>query len=244
MRFLVIVLLAAAPGLAQTCPSGAATLIDNFTKGHVGPLLLTGANQSLDRHQLAANVPGGVRREFFENTANPFRQVAEFGVLSDPTDPTGGGALVVGTGAREFFRIELFYGIDVNNNLAPLHYFPPSDCDRFRVTFDSSDLGVNFNFEAWTPANGVPDQIVFDDGINMDGSTGPFCIEFPFAHFGTNTQNATQDFVHTGIDLILPILQSGSATGANDFALKRIELAGGNGSVNGVPCTIAPDFSH
>jgi hypothetical protein len=239
MRFLVVVLLAAVSGWAQTCPSDATTLIDNFTTGHAGPFLLAGANQFLDRHQTAARVPGGVRREFFENTANPFRQVAEFGVLSDPTDPTGGGALVVGTGAREFFRIELYYGIDVNNNLGPLHYFPPAGCDRFRVTFDSSSRGVNFNLEAWTPANGLPDQIGFDDAINMGENAFPFCVEFPFANFVTNTPNVTEDFAHTGIDLILPILQSGSAMGANDFVMKRIEVAGGNGSVNGAPCTIA-----
>jgi hypothetical protein len=238
VRFLIILLMAVVPGLAQVCPNDATTLIDNFKTGLVGPLLLQGTDQSLDRHQVATGVPGGVRREFFSISTNPFRQVGEYGVVRDPSDLRG-GALVVGTGVREFFRLEILYGFDTNNNLVPLQYFPPDGCDRFRVTFDSSSRVVNFNYEVWTPKSSGSGEDVFVDAINMDENAVPFCIEFPFAKFVTNSPGVTQDFKHTGIDLILPIFQSGSAMGANDFALKRIELAQGNGSVNGVACTIA-----
>jgi hypothetical protein len=217
MRFLVLLLLATAAGWAQTCP-----VIDDFTTGYTtAPLALRTPNTSTRAFQTAF-VPGNVREEYFAIGSNNFAQPAELDIVNDPR---GGGALAVTTGTQEFFQLLLYYGVDTHGNTAPLGYFPAWGCDRFRVTFDSSSVGINFNFEVWTPnAAGTPASTYFVDGLNTSPavSGSPSCIDFPFTKFGP-----TQDFAHTGIDMMILILQSGSVIGANDFALKKIELADG-----------------
>jgi hypothetical protein len=240
MKFLIVLLLAAVPAAAQICPKNQTTLIDNFTSGLVTPQPQTGTNDILDEYQTAPGVPGGVRREYFVVSGNPFGQVGEYGIVNDPTDPSGDGALAVSSGAHQFFQIQIFYGYDLNKHFVPLHYFPPDGCDRFRFTFDSSSRGVNFNFVVETPFNGVPDGGYFKNALNMPENAEPFCVEFPFMNFRTNQFGVQEDFVHTGIDFLLPSLQSGSAMGSNDLVIKRIEVAQGRGAVNGAACIIVP----
>lgn len=240
MKFLIVLLLAAVPATAQLCPKNQTTLIDNFVSGLVAPQPQTGTNDTLDQYLAAPGVLGGVRRVYFNVTGNPFGQVDEYGIVNDPTDPNGDGALVVSTGAHQFFGIQIAYGFDLNKNFVPLHYSPPDGCDRFRFTFDSSSRGVNFNFVVETPFNGVPAGGYFKNALNMPENAAPFCVEFPFTNFRTNQYGVEEDFVHTGIDFIWPSLQSGSAMGSNDLVIKRIEVAQGQGAVNGVACIIVP----
>jgi hypothetical protein len=229
MRFFLFLLFATTVGWAQTCPP--ATVIDDFTTGlTTTPLALRTPNTNVRAFQTGASVLGGVREEYFAIGGNNFKQPAELDIVSDPN---GGGALAVTTGTQEFFQLLLYYGVDTHGNTAPLRYLPLPGCDRFRVTFDSSSVGINFNFEVWTPnAAGARASTYFIDGLNTAPATtgSPSCIDFPFTKFGPG-----QDFQHTGIDMMILILQSASAIGADDFALKKIEFADGTTG----NCTIA-----
>jgi hypothetical protein len=185
-------------------------VIDDFTTGPVQmDLRVSGAGT--DTNTQTGSMIGGLRHINFFTSANPFLQQGEVKVEN-------GGPLTVSNGVREFFRTELFWGIDAKNNIVPLGY-RPSGCDRFRVTFDSNSAVVNFNVQAYTPVAG------FQDGINLSPSpsTIPFCVDFPFSSFVSNTPGAKPDFAAQGITYMDMILQSGSAIGANNFAITKIE---------------------
>ena len=57
-------------------------------------------------------------------------------------------------------------------------------------------------------------------GVNQPGNSIPFTVDFPFNCFVPNA-GPLPDF--SDIDLIDLILQSGSAVGANDFAITKVE---------------------
>jgi hypothetical protein len=226
MKVLAAVLLMVVSGLAQ-CPK----VIDDFTQGRVNKEL-EGPDQSVTLFQSAPNALGGVREEFYRNIiAEPLGQEGQLNI--------GRGHLTLSSGVREFFRIDLIYGHDLAGNLVPLH-LRPAGCDRFRVTFDSSSRVVNFNIVVFTP-EATGGLAHFQAGTNVDASpsTLPFCVDFPFAKFA-GVPGQTHDFAATGIDLMDVIFQSGSAIGANDFAVTRIEVIDGTDPAV-KPCTFSAD---
>jgi hypothetical protein len=130
---------------------------------------------------------------------------------------------------REFFRLEVFWGIDASNKIVPLGY-TPSGCDRLRVTFDSNSAVVNFNVQVDTPV------ALFQDGINLPaGPALPFCVDFPFSNFVSNTPGAKPNFASQGITYMDMILQSGAVIGANNFSITRIETVD-PGTAAAAPC--------
>jgi hypothetical protein len=108
------------------------------------------------------------------------------------------------------------------------------------VTFDSSSRVVNFNIVAFSP---LPDGTLahFQAGTNVDASPSvlPFCVDFPFAKFA-EVPGVTQDFANAGISLLDVIFQSGSAIGADDFAVTKIEVLDGTDPAN-KPCAFSAD---
>src|SRR5215831_9918550 len=106
-------------------------VIDDFSTGKYKVQLstpnTTTTNYSDPNYIQAGTMLGGTRETAFMVSGNPFSQTGELNVANT-------GALVIGTGTREFFRLVLVYGQSLT---APLMYYP-TDCDRFRVTFDSS----------------------------------------------------------------------------------------------------------
>jgi len=66
--------------------------------------------------------------------------------------------------------------------------------------------GLNFNVQVDTPVS------LFEDGINLSPSSAsglPFCVDFPFSHFISNTPGAKPDFAAQGITWMDMVLQSG-----------------------------------
>src|SRR5262249_54116526 len=121
-------------------------------------------------------------------SGNPFSQTGELTVAG------GTPGLVIGSGVRQFLRLDLVYGQGLT---APLAYHPV-DCDRFRVTFDSSSQqAINFNVVAFQ--SGGPGYSL---GINLFPTTAgqPFCVDFPFDKFVTNAGPVPQAFAARGID--------------------------------------------
>jgi len=189
-------------------------VIDDFSTGKYKVQLstpnTTTTNYSDPNYIQAGTMLGGTRETAFMVSGNPFSQTGELNVANT-------GALVIGTGTREFFRLVLVYGQSLT---APLMYYP-TDCDRFRVTFDSSSQqGLNFNIVIWQ--SGGPG---YSAGINLFPTTAgqPFCVDFPFDRFVTNAGLIPQAFASRGIDSVDVVLQSGAAVGANAFAITRFE---------------------
>jgi hypothetical protein len=198
---------------AGVCPAQC-LVIDNFTTGKYKVQLsapnATTTNYSDPNNIQTGNMLGGSRETAFEVSGNPFGQVGELSVANHP-------ALVIGTGVRQFFRLDLDYGQSLT---APLNYFP-SGCDRFRVSFNSSSQqGLNFNIVVWQ--HGGPGYSL---GINVFPTPAgqPFCVDFPFSRFVTNAGAIPPDFPDKGVDSIDLVLQSGAAVGANAFAMTKVE---------------------
>jgi len=185
-------------------------VIDDFTTG-IAQLDLRVSGTGTDTNTQTGSMIGGLRRMNFLTAGNPFLQLGEAKVEK-------GGPLTVSNGVREFFRLEVFWGIDSSGHIVPLGYVP-SGCDRVRVTFDSNSAVVNFNVQVDTPV------ALFQDGINLPQgpATLPFCVDFPFSEFVTNTPGAKPNFAAQGITYMDMVLQSGSAIGANNFAITKIE---------------------
>jgi hypothetical protein len=205
-------------------------VIDDFTSGHVRLPLRT-PNTSMNDAQAGAML-GGARGTAFLIGANPFMQPAEIDI--DKPKNTG-VPLVMTSGLRTGFRLDMEYGVDTNFMTKPLNYFP-SGCDRFRVTFDSASQVLNFNIVVWyNPDFGHHAQ----DGINLDPApyTSPFCVDFLFSNFAPGVPNDTPDFGSKGILLMDFIFQTGSAIGGNEFAITRIETMDPVTAANS-PCAI------
>src|SRR5712692_918277 len=186
-------------------------VIDDFSTGTV--LMSLRVPNTQVAHTETGSMLGGVRANVFRITANQFFQPAELDAH------LGGGPLVLTTGLRGFFREDLVYGLDTNFALKPLGY-KPVGCDRFRIAFDSASQGLNFNI---VPFQG-PGVTPFQDGINLDPSPfagNPFCVDFLFTNF--TSPGTPQDFAGKGINAIDFVFQSGSAIGANEFAITKIE---------------------
>jgi hypothetical protein len=139
---------------------------------------------------------------------------------------------IEGSDQTESFRsvwLQVFYGHPQGApfDLTPL---PPLDVDlrvrpydRFRVTFDASDVGLNFNMQMVTANNPAPHQL----GINVEGQTGQFCVDFPFRNFKVNA-GPPPDLEH--VNQIRLLLSSASAVGSNDYAISGVETASGPAS--------------
>ncbi len=201
--------------LAIGACSAQCLVIDDFTMGKYKVQLstpnATTNNYSDPNRNQNGNMLGGARETAFMIAGNPFSQVGQLSVAGS------GSALVIGSGTREFFRLDMVYGQALN---APLGYHP-NGCDRFRVTFDSSSQqGLNFNLVVFQP--GGPN---YSEGINLFPTTAgqPFCVDFPFGSFVTNSGPIPQSFAAKGIDSIDVVLQSGAAIGANAFAITKFE---------------------
>jgi hypothetical protein len=211
------------PGCACTTNMPSNRLIDDFTTGQ-GLLYNTAVSGWSTKWQLGdpLHVVGGERAIQAYVGPNSFSQRMEVDVVNNPDPSLGGGSLVLSTGVRAFFSLNDFYGWDQIKGWVPLGIqFPsPSDCDRVRVTFDSSIAGVNFNVELQTP-NGT----LYQAGTNMgpSPSNGPsFCVDFPFTQFVK--PGVTPPFAAQGIDGISLLLQSGSYFGADNFAISKVEF--------------------
>jgi len=202
------------PSLVVGACSAQCLVVDDFTTGKYkvqlsAPNVTTTNYADPNRFQTGTMV-GGSRETAFMIAGNPFSQTGELSVANSR------GGLVIGSGVREFFRLDLVYGQSVS---APLRYHP-SGCDRFRVSFDSSSQqGINFNIVVYQ--SGGPS---YSAGINVFPTTAglPFCVDFPFNRFVTNAGQIPQAFASKGIDMVDLVLQSGAAVGANAFAITKV----------------------
>ena len=195
-----ITALAAFPNSARAGSS----VLDDFTTGPYKKTLRCGDDSAFRNGTMI----GGVRKTYFlvpcGGGANAFDQPAS-------VDLSKGGPLVFDSGIRVFHRVEAIYGIDNGDVLLPLN-LDVSGFDRLRVRFDSNDLLLNFNVVVFMRDGTARVQA----GCNIEPHIQPFNVDLRFADDFV-TQLGTPDW--SDVDAIDIIFQSGSAIGANDFAV-------------------------
>lgn len=188
-------------------PSGAraaSSILDDFTTGRYRKHLRCGGDSAFQNGTMI----GGVRNTSFlvpcGGGANPFEQSASLEISK-------GGPLAVDSGIRVFHRLEVIYGLAKGDVFTPLS-LDVSGFDRLRVRFDSNDLVLNFNVVVLMRDGTARVQA----GCNIEPHTLPFNVDLRFASDFV-TQLGTPDW--SDVDAIDIIFQSGSAIGANDFAV-------------------------
>lgn len=198
-----IAVLASFPGSARA----GSLVLDDFTTGAYAKRLHCGDHSAFRNGTMV----GGVRNTFFfvpcDGGANPFDQTASLEILKD-------GPLAFGAGIRVFHRVEVLYGFDKGSAFDPLN-LDLSGFDRLRVKFDSSDLVLNFNVVVFMQDGTSRVQA----GCNLEPGTLPFDVDLRFAEDFV-TQAGTPDW--SDVDAIDIIFQSGSAIGANDYAVTAL----------------------
>jgi hypothetical protein len=198
-------LIVATLGLPQLARSQNRTL-DDFSTGPYSKQLTAGQ----DRATQAGAMEGGERLTVFLvcdtgpcGPANPFSQVGSFEVR--PANDPSPSALIYSAGYKAYPRLEMHYGA-----VTPLRLDLGTNYDRIRVNFDGSDGVVNFNIVVFSPSG--YSQI----GCNLEPIASSVSIDFPFANFQGQADP-------TKIDVISFVFQSGTAVGANDWAITSFE---------------------
>ncbi|NMO20383.1 hypothetical protein HPC49_41530 [Pyxidicoccus fallax] len=205
--------------LAPTQVLAQSLLVDDFSTGAYQVDAYAG---SPDLHYSSGTMLGGVRGTYVLAAPElPLHQRPAS--LSIPP----GGPLILETGFQVNHRLELVYGRDAAGNQAPLNLDTRS-YDRIRVWFDGCDVSENFNIVLFA-AGGRHYSL----GINTTPEHRPFCIDFPLGKF------LIPEADRADIDFIALILQTGSAMGATDFALRSVSLLG-PADIGWASCWVAP----
>jgi hypothetical protein len=195
-----IAALAAFPSDARA----ASSVLDDFTTGPYRKRLRCGSDTDFQNGTMI----GSVRNTHFlvacGSGANPFEQPASIEISK-------GGPLAFDSGIRVFHRVEVVYGSDKGNVFTPLS-LDLSAFDRLRVRFDANDLVLNFNVVVFMRDGTARAQA----GCNIEPHILPFNVDLRLASDFV-TQLGTADW--SDVDAIALIFQSGSAIGANDYAV-------------------------
>jgi hypothetical protein len=210
---LVMIVVVALPQVARgACPSS--LVVDDFASGRYGVTLRP------DGHRVLAvrrgSMIGGRRLTIFSSAPNQFNRRAILDIASNDSS-----VLVIDTGIHVSHRLEMYYGFDLRNGQLPP---TPLNLDlkcfsKFRVHFNSNDLMVNFTMQVTAGNNPTNRASYF---VNIGAHEGEFVVDVPFSGFAPNA-GPMPDFID--IDLIDIIFQTGSAIGANDYAITLIEAA-------------------
>ena len=209
MRMIRMLCVAASIAIPQW--AAAQLVLDNFSTGKYQKTLLS----SSDTNTQTGSMVGGSREtEFFIcspgpcGARNPFGQPSSFQIR--PATKLAPAALIMNGGYKVGPRLDVYYGsgTPMNLNLSALY-------DRIRLTFDASDLSVNFNILVFTGTTWS--QI----GCNIDPSITSFTYDFPFANFQAASGTSGADF--SDLTLMDFIFQTDSAIGGNNWAVTSFE---------------------
>lgn len=136
----------------------------------------------------------------------------------------GGHHLIVSSGLYSSFGLYLGYGYDLNGNSGGMHE-NFSGCDRVRITFEASDLELGYAVQVWDGAGAVA---TLDGAVSAAGQLSPFSADFLKDDFkGSDAEGNPRPIDWTNITYVIVLFQSGSAIGANDFAVRSIVAQGG-----------------
>jgi hypothetical protein len=197
-------------------------LIDDFTTGSYQADAFPSAP---DTHFQSGAMLGGARGTSLSTTSS-LPQHQRPASLFIPQ----GGPLILETGFQVTHRLELLYGWNSSGTQSPLN-LDARGYNRIRVFFDGLDQTENFNIVFWSAGGARYYQL----GINASGLPRSFCIDFPFANFGSG---GVPEADLADIDYMAFIFQTGTPMGGTDFALRSASLIGPSG-VGSASCTQA-----
>jgi hypothetical protein len=210
---LVMIIVVVLPQVARgACPSS--LVVDDFASGQYSVTLRPDGHRVLVVRR--GSMIGGRRLTIFSSAPSPFNRRAILNIAPDDTS-----VLVIDTGIHVSHRLEMYYGFDLRNGqIVPRPLNLDLRCfSKFRVHFNSNDLMVNFTMQV-TAGNNPGNRA--SHAVNVPAHETAFVVDVPFSDFVTNA-GPLPDFID--IDLIDIISQTGSAIGANDYAITLIEAA-------------------
>jgi hypothetical protein len=197
--------------IATSQLAAAQLVLDDFSTGKYEKTLKSGTETNT---QSGSMIGGNRETSFFVcppgpcGTYNQFDQPASFQVR--PKTKSTPSALIQSAGYKVSPRIDVEYG-----STAPLNLDLSALYDRFRLTFDGSDLSVNFNILVFTGT------VWSQTGCNIDPSISAFTIDFPFANFTAAEGTSGADF--SNLTLMDFIFQTDSAIGGNSWAVTSFQ---------------------
>jgi hypothetical protein len=200
--------------VADASCSSSSLVIDDYSSGQYRVTLRPAGRLVMAVRR--GSMIGGSRLTIFSSAANRFNQRATLDI-----GPGDSSALVIDTGIHVSHRLEMYYGFDLRRGqVIPTPLNLDLSCfSKFRVHFNANDQGINVTMQV-TAGNNPGNRA--QHALNIPGHTdgAPFVVDFPFSDFEPNA-GPLPNF--TDIDLIDIISQTGSAIGANDYAITLIE---------------------
>ena len=209
----VFAIISAVPATsAAPCPSS--LVIDNFSSGQYAAILTPDGRLVMAVQR--GSMIGGSRLTIFSGAVNQFHQRATLDI-----GPGDSSVMAIGAGIRVSHRLEAYYGFDLQGDqIVPTPLNLDLSCfNKFRIHFDSNDLTGNFTMQV-TAGNNPGNRAQYALNVPGRATALPFVVDLPFSNFVPNA-GSLPDFAD--IDLIDIISQSGSAIGANDYAITLIE---------------------
>lgn len=184
-------------------------VIDDFKTGEYDR---TFVNQTLAEYQTGAGIRGGTRwTAFGVQPLGDFNENSRLRIRRNGTK----GYLILSAGFRSSWSFYLTYGVHPNGQANPLDLNLSGG--KIRLTFDGADNDISDAVQI-TDRNG--NRASLTKAIAAEGGGGNFHVDYPIDEF-VGVPGAI-DPQH--IDSIFILLQAGTATGANDFALKSIKV--------------------
>lgn len=190
-------------------------LIDDFSTGPYQKAIKSGTDTNF---QSGSMIGGSRETSFFACVPtncgkwNPFGQASSFEVRGKTkTTPS---ALIFNGAYKSQAYLGVLYGFS-----APMT-IDLSSYDRFRVTFDSADQGVNFNIVVWSNGGALYSQT--GCWLSDPGQGTSFSVDFPFADFtpGGGTPGASFSGINY-MDFLFDAAQ-GTLTG-EDWAVTSLQ---------------------
>jgi hypothetical protein len=193
-------------------------VIDNFSSGPTRAVLMNGAR---DLPGFGNSIIGGFRLIRF-GAAPIAGGPARSTLLEIPTNtPPGMSGLFVESGVNSSVSVELVYGVGPRGSSNPLHLdLPGLGLDRFRIEFGACDLELHYLVQVFDSDNRHATHI---GPISTANRNLPFTADFIFSDFMLDSGSINwNDIVSISIQL-----NTGNATGGQDFWVKRIIAAYG-----------------
>jgi hypothetical protein len=202
--------------------AGNCLVIDDFTTGPTR-LSVTATNTWVIDTQ-PGSMLGGWRTAGLMMSSNRYRLPALL-TINYAKSPLVGMFPLEGNSRAEVIYGQAWPGAVPGGPVAPLAYYPIG-CDRFRVHFNSAAASYDINFvvSAW-----YQDDYPYyaQGGVSVQRFARPssFCVDVPFAALVNTGRYGTADLAlpSRGIRALDFIFQSGSAGGAEQFAVSKIE---------------------
>ncbi len=193
--------------MAASQATHAQIVIDDFRTGKYKANL---KNETVVAYQTGAGIVGGTRQTSFG--VQPLAGFNEPSILHIQRN----GPLILSAAYRSSWSIYLLYGVNADGQANPLN-LDLSGYSKIRLNFDGADHDISDALQL-IDSQGNRASLTKSIAARTDG--GEFYVDYPLEEFVGVP--GPVDLRH--IDSVFILLQAGTATGANDFALRSIEV--------------------